>query len=106
MSDNGPALPGLDAAGRATNEMLRAATEYIDHLRGHGLIKGHHVLTVQLVLGLAEVIGKASAKGQAAAMAMASKQLVEAMELLPQPAAEGDAFAQIIASMQEDQETL
>lgn len=104
MSDNAQALPGLDTAGRASNAMLRAATDYIEYLRNLGLIEGHHVLTVQLVLGLAEVIGKASAKGQAAAMAMGAKELREAMDLLPMPQAEGDAFAQIIAKMQEEDE--
>ena len=105
MDDNAPVLPGLNTAGQASNTMLRAATEYVATLRADGLLSGHHVLTVQLVLGLAEAIGKAAAKGQAAAMAMASKELREAMAMLPAPAASGDAFTKFLQELNNDPTT-
>ena len=102
MSETAPTLPGMDGAGTSPNMMQRAAAEYIQALRDRDLIKGHHVLTVQLVLDLAAAVGKASAKGQAAAMAMASKELREAMELLPVPVSNDDPFTAFLNELKEE----
>lgn len=106
MAENAPTLPGMNSAGQSPNTMALAAAEYIESLRAQNLIQPHHVLTVQLVLGLAEVIGKAAAKGQAAAMSLAAKQLMEAMDTLPQPVAAGDAFQQFLDSLKDDPATM
>lgn len=101
MSETAPTLPGLDAMAAPTSAMEVAARQQIAGLRDAGLIKPEHGLTVQLILELAAAIGKASAKGQAAALSMASRELREAMELLPKPAA-SDAFAEFMAQLTGD----
>lgn len=78
--------------------MLKAARAQIKALQDQRLIKPQHLMTCQLVLSLAEAIGKAAAKGQASAMSFASKELREAMALLPQPVA--------VSSMEELQQLL
>lgn len=96
-----PVLPGLGGAGTPSNRLGQAATELIQTLRDQQLIEPHHVLTIQLVEDLAVVAGKAAAKGQAAAMAMATKELREAMALLPVPADAGDALTEFMAKFEE-----
>ena len=79
-----PELFDLDlSAGKMEPAMLKAAKAHINGLKGAGLINDSHILTCQLVLCLAEAIGKSSQKGQASALSFASKELREAMALLP-----------------------
>lgn len=70
-------------SGKLEPPMLKAAKAHIRGLEDAGLIDGSHILTCQLVLCLAEAIGKSSQKGQASALSFASKELREAMALLP-----------------------
>lgn len=80
--------------------MLKAAKSYLNELRKEKLIDGTHILACQLVLSLAEAIGKAAAKGQASAMSFASKELREAMAMLPKKTAV-DSFEQLMTLMLE-----
>ena len=70
--------------------MLKAAKAHIAALQRENLINESHLLTCQLVLCLAEAIGKSSQKGQASALSFASKELREAMALLPAKRQIGD----------------
>ena len=63
--------------------MLKAAKAHIAGLQGAKLINESHILTCQLVLCLAEGVGRSAQKGQASALSFASKELREAMALLP-----------------------
>ncbi|AYN56957.1 hypothetical protein PBI_ATRAXA_1 [Arthrobacter phage Atraxa] len=65
------------------NPMLKAARAQLRMLDDAGLLKPEHALQAQMVLSLADVMGKSQAKGQASAMSFASKELREAMALLP-----------------------
>ena len=96
-----PIFPGMEPPGTSGNGMAQAASDLIDLLREQQLLEAHHVLTVQLVRDLATAIGAAALKGQAAAMALASRELREAMALLPQPTNAGDALSQFMAKFDE-----
>lgn len=78
--------------------MLKAAKSYLAELTREGLLDGSHILSCQLVLSLAEAIGKAAGKGQASAMSFASKELREAMALLPKKQTV-DSFEQLMKLM-------
>ncbi|MCM3577440.1 hypothetical protein M3686_04735 [Micrococcus luteus] len=100
-TENTSVLPGFEQIGTPPNALAAAAEELIKRLHEQQLIEAHHVLTVQLVRELAGVMGKAAAKGQAAAMALASKELREAMAMLPQPANADDALTTFMAKFDE-----
>lgn len=90
MNPDQTALPGLSIPEPEKTAMEKAAQTYIDSLRESQLLQPHHVLTEQLILELARAIGLSAVKGRAAGMALASKQLMEAMESLPQPVGNDD----------------
>lgn len=71
------------SSGQMEPPMLKAAKAHINGLKKDNLINDSHILKCQLVLCLAEAIGKSSQKGQASALSFASKELREAMALLP-----------------------
>lgn len=77
----------------------KAAITYIDELEKQGLIKPVHALTVQLVKDLARAAGMSARDGKASGMAMATKELREAMALLPSGGS--DAMAEIQQKMME-----
>lgn len=76
-------LDGEFEASSLDNSMLRASKALIRELNDQKLLGPEHVLTVELVLSLSKAIGDAAIKGRASGMALASKELREAMALLP-----------------------
>ncbi|QXG07729.1 hypothetical protein [Curtobacterium phage Penoan] len=84
MSEHQPTLDGLEPLSPYATALERAATAQLAYLDQQGLLGVQHSLTVALVRQAAAVAGAASASGKAAAFALASKELREAMALLPE----------------------
>lgn len=91
-------IPGL-TVNEYRPPLEKAANEYISELEKQGLIKPVHALTVQLVKDLARAAGISARDGKASGMAMATKELREAMALLPSGGS--DALAEIQQKMLE-----
>lgn len=97
MGGNQPFLPGMSDVAPALTGMERAARVMLGRLDAQNLLDDGHALTVQLILDLSAVIGRAALKGQAAGMALASRELREAIALLP--TAGNDAWEQMMRDM-------
>lgn len=99
--ESNPLLPLEDFLIQTTAKpaLQVAAEKYVSFLQDEGLLTEAHVLTVQLVLDLARACGLSASKGRASGMALASKELREALELLPKPEAT-DEFSEMMKAMQ------
>jgi hypothetical protein len=99
MTDQQPALPGLDQISNADTLMEQAAGTLIKKLRDDGRLTDEHVLVCQLILDLSRAVGMSARAGKAAGMAMAARELREAIALLPKTV--NDEFAGLIGKLNE-----
>jgi hypothetical protein len=72
--------------------MEKAAAKQLESLRGEGLLNASHGMLEQLIMDLARAVGHSAAAGRGSALAMASKELREAMFLLPVQAGPADPW--------------
>lgn len=89
MSASDQMLPGLDDLSPTTSKLELAARRQLKALDEKGLLNDSNAITVQLILDLAAVVGQSCAHGKAAAAALASQRLLEALDMLPDPDANG-----------------
>lgn len=90
-------LPGLELPDAPVGHIHASAVATLEALGRDGLLEDRHALTCQVVLGLAGAVDRGLAAARVTvATATLSKQLLEAIELLPSPEAapspEFDAF--------------
>lgn len=101
MTSSQPTLPGLAQPAPSASQLELAAHRQLQALSERGLLTDAHAITAQLVRDLAAVIGQSCRTGKAAAAALASKQLLDALALLPPLPVEGDPFDQLLRSLEE-----
>jgi hypothetical protein len=99
-------LPGLEpptppAESTEPTRMELAAAKLLEQLRADGLLKAEHVLAEALILELCRAIGGSGAKGRASAVALASRELREALALLPKTGA--DAYKELVDDVNDDE---
>lgn len=99
MDDTQPFLPGMAPLETGPTALEQAARLQIQQLRDRNLLTADHAIAVQLVLDLSRAIGVSATRGRASAMALASKELREALALLP--AGGTDEFDELMKQLQE-----
>lgn len=92
MTDPQPTLPGLEPLTPHASSLERAAAAQLAYLEGQRLLGPQHALVVSLVREAAKVAGAAAQGGKGAAFALASKELREALALLPVAAGPEDPW--------------
>lgn len=97
MTETQPFLPGMAPLDAGPTPLEQAARIQLQKLADDGLLNDNHAIAVQLVLDLARAIGVSATRGRASAMALASKELREALALLP--AHDTDEFSTLMAQL-------
>lgn len=92
MMEPQPTLPGMEPLTPHASSLERAARAQLDYLDEQHLLGPQHALVVSLVREAAKVAGAAAQGGKGAAFALASKELREALSLLPQAAGPEDPW--------------
>lgn len=88
--DQAPTLAGLDIPTGAQGAITEAAKATLAALDQDHLLEARHALTCQVVLSLAQAVDRGLAAHRVTvATSTLSKQLLEAIETLPEPAEAG-----------------
>lgn len=97
-------LEGLDPASDPSTPMEKAVERQIEWLTGQGKLDESHTIVVALIRELADVIGKSAGRGRGSSVALASKELREALLLLPVVDGEADPWTELQNDIQAAQE--
>lgn len=86
---------------------IEAAVErQLAWLEGRNLLDDSNAIVVALVKELADVIGKSAGRGRGSSVALASKELREALAMLPQPAGDEDPWEKMQRELQEESDRI
>lgn len=102
--DPQPTLPGMEPLSPHASPLETAAHAQLAYLGEQNLLGPQHALTVALVRQAAQVCGAAAMAGRGSAFALASKELREAMALLPTAAGPQDPFEKLVEDMKAAEE--
>lgn len=91
-------LAGFDQPDQTPFQL--AVEKQIAWLDESQMLDESHLIVVALIRELADVIGKSAGRGRGSSVALASKELREALLLLPQPGGKADPWETLQSEMQ------